>query len=133
MTTIALADCDHFYVAVEQVFRPDVRGRPCIVIGNSDGIVVSRSPEARRILPMGVAIYQYQREIAQHGVVIFSSNYSMYNDFSTRIHTLLSRYGPSENYSIDEGWINIAAIAPSEREHAMHELRACVLRETGIC
>jgi DNA polymerase V len=132
MTAIALADCDHFYVAVEQVFRPDVRGLPCVVAGNCDGIIVSRSPEAKRYVPMGGAIFQYQKEIAQHGIVVFSSNYSMYHDFSTRVHALFSQYGPIENYSIDEGWINIAAIAPGEREQAMREMRARVYRETGI-
>jgi DNA polymerase V len=132
MTTMALADCDHFYVAAEQIFRPDLCGRPCVVAGNNDGIVVSRSPEAKKYVPMGGAVYQYQNEIAQHGIVVFSSNYSLYQDVSSRVHSLLARYGPLEQYSIDEGWIDISAIAPGERVQAMRELRRTVAREVGM-
>jgi DNA polymerase V len=132
MTTMALADCDHFYVAAERIFQPDLRDRPCVVAGNNDGIIIARSPEAKKYVPMGAAIYQYKREIEQHGVIVLSANMPLYHDVSSRVHAIMARYGPIEKYSIDEGWLDLRAIAPAERVHAMRELRSTVLCEVGV-
>ena len=42
-----LIDCNNFYVSCERVFRPDLEGRPVIVLSNNDGCAVPRSAEAR--------------------------------------------------------------------------------------
>ena len=38
-----LIDCNNFYVSCERVFRPDLEGKPVIVLSNNDGNAVSRS------------------------------------------------------------------------------------------
>jgi DNA polymerase V len=42
---IALVDCNNFYVSCERVFRPDLIGKPVIVLSNGDGCIVSRSQD----------------------------------------------------------------------------------------
>ena len=43
----AIFDCDNCYVSCERVFRPDLVGRPVVVLSNNDGCVVARSREAK--------------------------------------------------------------------------------------
>lgn len=38
-----LIDCNNFYVSCERVFRPDLEGKPVIVLSNNDGCAVARS------------------------------------------------------------------------------------------
>ncbi len=40
-----LIDCNNFYVSCERVFRPDLEGRPVIVLSNNDGCAVARSAD----------------------------------------------------------------------------------------
>ncbi|MDD1847306.1 protein UmuC, partial [Aeromonas veronii] len=40
---IALVDVNNFYASCERLFRPELRGRPIVVLSNNDGCVVSRS------------------------------------------------------------------------------------------
>ncbi|HGU6862830.1 TPA: DNA polymerase V subunit UmuC, partial [Klebsiella quasipneumoniae] len=43
----ALCDVNSFYASCETVFRPDLKGRPVVVLSNNDGCVIARSPEAK--------------------------------------------------------------------------------------
>ncbi len=45
----ALADVNSFYASCEKVFRPDLRGKPVVVLSNNDGCVIARSAEAKRL------------------------------------------------------------------------------------
>ena len=38
-------DCNNFYVSCERVFRPDLEGKPVIVLSNNDGCAVARSAD----------------------------------------------------------------------------------------
>lgn len=50
----ALVDVNSFYASCETIFRPDLRGRPVIVLSNNDGCVIARSAEAKALgVPMG--------------------------------------------------------------------------------
>ena len=54
-----LIDCNNFYVSCERLFRPDLIGRPVVVLSNNDGCIVSRSPEAKAMgIPMGAPEFQ---------------------------------------------------------------------------
>lgn len=45
----AIVDCDNCYVSCERVFRPDLNGKPVVVLSNNDGCVVARSNEAKAL------------------------------------------------------------------------------------
>lgn len=45
----ALADVNSFYASCEILWRPDLRGRPVVVLSNNDGCVVARNQEAKKL------------------------------------------------------------------------------------
>ena len=51
----AHVDCNNFYASCEKLFRPDLAGKPVVVLSNNDGCIVARSAEAKALgIPMGV-------------------------------------------------------------------------------
>ena len=86
----ALADCNNFFVSCERVFRPDLEGRPVVVLSGNDGCVIARSNEAKALgIAMGVPLYQIKGLVEKEGVTCFSSNFSLYGDLSDRVMTIL--------------------------------------------
>lgn len=100
----ALADCNNFYVSCERVFRPDLEGKPVVVLSNNDGCVISRSNEAKALgIKMGIPAFEIKSLVATHNVNVFSSNYALYGDLSNRVMQTVSEFVPNyEVYSIDE-------------------------------
>ena len=47
--SIALIDCNNFYVSCERVFNPKLEGKPVVVLSNNDGCVVARSNEVKTL------------------------------------------------------------------------------------
>ncbi|VFT76840.1 protein UmuC-like protein [Klebsiella aerogenes] len=45
----ALVDVNNFYTSCETVFRPDLKGKPIVVVSNNDGCIISRSAEAKSL------------------------------------------------------------------------------------
>ena len=55
----ALADCNNFFASCERVFRPELNGKPVIVLSNNDGCAVARSNEAKALgIKMGAPFFQ---------------------------------------------------------------------------
>lgn len=50
---IALVDVNSMFASCETVFRPDLKGRPVVVLSNNDGYVIARSAEAKKLVKMG--------------------------------------------------------------------------------
>ena len=91
----ALVDCNSFYASCEQVFRPDLRGKPVVVLSNNDGCVVARSAEAKALgIDEFKPFFQIESILRQHNVHVFSSNYPLYGDLSSRIKRRYSRLVP---------------------------------------
>lgn len=103
---IGLADCNNFYCSCERVFRPDLTGKPVVVLSNNDGCVIARSEEAKALgYKMGDPFYQVKEKLEAEGVAIFSSNYTLYGSLSNRVMSMLSHYSPRiDQYSIDESF-----------------------------
>lgn len=103
---IGLADCNNFYCSCERVFRPDLTGKPVVVLSNNDGCVIARSEEAKALgYKMGDPFYQVKEKMEAEGVAIFSSNYTLYGSLSNRVMSMLSHYSPRiDQYSIDESF-----------------------------
>ncbi|STQ91000.1 Y-family DNA polymerase [Iodobacter fluviatilis] len=129
---IALVDCNNFYASCERVFRPALNQRPIVVLSNNDGCVVARSNESKALgIPMGVPLFQIRDLIAQHGVVVLSSNYALYGDLSRRVMSILGRYSPlQEIYSIDESFLDLTGF--SRVTAYCHTLKNDIKQRTGI-
>src|SRR5947209_10569433 len=89
--TYALIDCNNFFVSCERIFRPELEGRPVVVLSSNDGCVVARSNEAKALgIPMGAPAFKYRQLFTAQGVVQFSGNFELYSDISRRIIRMLS-------------------------------------------
>ncbi len=129
---IALADCNNFYASCERVFRPNLNGKPVVVLSNNDGCVIARSNEAKALgIKMGEPAFKSRYIFEKYGVHIFSTNFALYGDFSNRVMSILSSNVPEiEVYSIDEAFLNLEGI-PNKKQFSL-ELREKVLKWTGI-
>lgn len=128
----ALADVNSFYASCETVFRPDLAGRPVIVLSNNDGCVIARNAEAKALnIGMAVPFYQLRRDIERHNIAVFSSNYALYADMSNRVMSVLESLAPSvEVYSIDEAFLDLSGI--NELDEFGRFIRQQVLQITGL-
>ena len=78
-TAIALIDCNSFYCSCERVFRPDLNGKPIVVLSNNDGCIISRSEEAKKLnIAMSAPYFQVREQLRRQQVATFSSNYALY-------------------------------------------------------
>ncbi len=111
-SVFALVDCNNFYASCEKLFRPDLTSTPVVVLSNNDGCVVARSKEAKALgIKMGVPVFQIQEQINQHGIKLFSSNYALYADLSSRVMRVLEGLAPRvEVYSIDEAFLDLSGL-----------------------
>ncbi|MBK1718107.1 DUF4113 domain-containing protein [Thiocystis violacea] len=108
----ALADCNNFYPSCERLFRPDLEGRPIIVLSNNDGCVIARSNEAKALgIPMGLPFFKLDPK-QRRQMVVYSSNYALYGDLSRRVMQVLTTFAPRiEVYSIDECFLDLSGVA----------------------
>ncbi|MFC5694863.1 Y-family DNA polymerase [Pseudomonas sp. GCM10022186] len=129
---IALIDCNSFYASCERVFRPDLARTPIVVLSNNDGCVIARSACAKPFVEMGEPYFQIKHKLRKHGILAFSSNYALYGDMSDRVMAILEEMAPAtEVYSIDECFADLSGI-PGDLVRLGREMRARVLRCTGI-
>ncbi|MBQ5435418.1 MAG: Y-family DNA polymerase, partial [Bacteroidales bacterium] len=130
----ALADCNNFYASCERVFRPDLNGKPVIVLSNNDGCTVSRSNEAKAVgIKMGDPLFKIRDLVEQHGVSVFSSNYALYGDMSRRVQEVLGTYAPMvEQYSIDEAFLDLRGVRVEDFGAYARTVSAACRKLTGI-
>ncbi len=130
---IALVDCNNFYASCERLFQPQLRGLPIVVLSNNDGCVIARSNEAKALgIVMGDPWHLVKDRHAGSGIVVRSSNYTLYGDLSARVMRVLSDFTPElEVYSIDEAFLGLGGFEDRLEAHA-RLLRATVLQWTGI-
>lgn len=108
----ALADCNNFFVSCERVFRPDLEGRPVIVLSRNDGCAIARSNEAKALgVKMGDPYFKLRDLIERNNIAVFSGNMALYADFSRRIRSILREAAPQiEVYSIDEAFLDMRGV-----------------------
>ncbi len=131
---IALVDCNNFYASCERVFNPALTGKPIVVLSNNDGCVIARSNEAKALgIKMGEPLFKCKALIERNNVHVFSSNFTLYGDMSSRVmQTLASFNNPLEIYSIDEAFIEVGHIAPEVLPEYIQAMRARVKQWTGL-
>lgn len=130
----ALVDCNNFFVSCERIFRPDLEGRPVVVLSSNDGCAVARSNEAKVLgIPMGAPAFKYKQLFKNNGVVSFSANFELYGDISRRITRILTEATPrTEVYSIDESFLDLSNIAIDDYGAWGRWVRERIWREVGI-
>jgi len=129
---IALADCNNFYASCERVFRPELEGKPVLVLSNNDGCVIARSNEVKALgIKMGEPAFKIKEIIRIHKVNVFSTNFMLYGDMSNRVMSILKQESSAiEIYSIDEAFMDMSDIGGVEEKAIL--LRAQVKQWTGI-
>ncbi|HBT4963798.1 TPA: Y-family DNA polymerase [Klebsiella quasipneumoniae] len=130
----ALCDVNSFYASCETVFRPDLKGRPVVVLSNNNGCVIARSPEAKPFVKMGEPYFKQKDMFRRHGIIAFSSNYELYADMSNRVMTTLEELSPRcEIYSIDEAFCDLTGVCNCrDLADFGREIRETVLRRTHL-
>ena len=129
-----LADCNNFFVSCERVFRPDLEGKPVVVLSGNDGCVVSRSNEAKVLgIPMGAPLYQIRELVEREGVTCFSSNFALYGDLSDRVMSVLRAHTMRfEQYSIDEAFLQLDHVPYEEQKKFCEDLVRQIRKGIGI-
>lgn len=130
----ALFDCNNFFVSCERVFRPDLEGRPVVVLSSNDGCAVARSNETKALgIPMGAPAFKYRQIFRENGVIQFSANFELYGDISRRITRILTDLTPRiEVYSIDEAFLDLSELPIHDYTSWGHMVRERIWREVGI-
>jgi DNA polymerase V len=130
----ALADCNNFFVSCERVFRPDLQGKPVIVLSNNDGCAIARSNEAKALgIRMGDPLFKIKDIVEKHHVTVFSGNMALYGDMSQRVRWVLEDYAPSiEVYSIDEAFLDLRGVDNVDFDAYAKEISAKCWKMTSI-
>lgn len=130
----ALIDCNNFFVSCERLFRPDLEGKPVVVLSSNDGCAVSRSNEAKALgIPMAAPVFKYRDIMERYNIVKFSANFELYGNISRRITALLTSVTPRiEIYSVDESFLDLSGLPITDYEAWGKEICDLIFRWVGI-
>jgi DNA polymerase-4 len=106
---IVHVDMDAFFVGVEELLNPALRGKAVAVGGDPSGrgVVASASYEARRFGVRSAMPSYHARKLCPN-LIFVSAHYDAYAEYSDRIARILERYSPHVDWvSIDEAYINL--------------------------
>ena len=132
---IALVDCNSFYASCEQVFRPDLWGKPVVVLSNNDGCVIAANKEAKALtdIPMFEPVFKIKKLLIENQVEFFSSNYTLYGEMSQRVMNTLKLFSPEvEIYSIDESFVDFSNMRFVDLRQYGASIKETVFRYTGL-
>lgn len=131
MQFIGLLDCNNFFVSCERLFRPDLVGKPVAVLSSNDGCIVARSQEVKDMgIPMGLPLFQAKQLVDMSSVTLFSSNFPLYRDISSRVmQCLAEEVGACEVYSIDEAFFTVSR---NVTDAELQQVRQVIMQKTGI-
>ena len=95
------ADGNSFYASCEQIFRPDLRNKPVVVLSNNDGVIIALNKEAKALgIKRGDVFFKVREACERKNVTVFSSNYTLYADINRRITSIYLEFAPEiEEYS----------------------------------
>jgi DNA polymerase-4 len=114
--SILHVDMDAFFVSVELLERPELRGKPVVVGGRPDqrGVVSAASYEARKFGIHSAMPLRTAARLCPHAVFL-DGHHEKYGEWSDRVASILARFSPIvEMVSIDEAYLDLAG---TERLH----------------
>jgi DNA polymerase V len=129
-----ICDCDNCYVSCERVFRPDLVGKPVVVLSNNDGCVVARSNEAKKMgVKEGTPYFQLAELFPNNKIAVFSSNYELYGELTGRVISIIRSETPAYfRYSIDECFMYLDGIEESTLQTWGENLHKRIRKEVGM-
>lgn len=131
--TYAHVDANSFFVSCELDFRPDLVGRPVVVLSPHDATVVARNDAAKALgITMNQRFEELRLQLVAGTVIAFSANFVLYADKSCRLMDTLRQFSPAcEVYSIDEAWLDITDVADDLAAYA-EDIQQTVRQWIGI-
>lgn len=131
---IAIIDCNSFYASCERLFRPDLEGKPIVVLSNNDGCIIARNDKAKELgATMGEPFFKAKPKLIENGIYFFSSNYALYGDMSHRVMQTLQQINPNiEVYSVDEAFLDLNGLPINNYTEYALSIKSRVYKNTGI-
>ena len=130
-------DGNSFYCSCERLFRPELRGKPVVVLSNNDGCIVALTKEAKAVgLKRGMPLFKVKDIVEANKVTVLSSNYELYNSISGRMQRTVAGMIPRmESYSIDEVFGDLTGVEdgdPARLTALAQSIRERVYKWVGI-
>jgi DNA polymerase V len=104
------------------------------VLSNNDGCVVARSNEAKALgIKEGTPYFQMQQQFKDQEIAVFSSNYELYGDLTSRVVMIISQEAPAYfRYSIDECFVYLDGMERVNLQQWGEHLRHRIRRSVGL-
>ena len=130
-------DGNSFYCSCERIFRPQMRGKPVVVLSNNGGCIVALTQEAKAVGPKrGMPLFKVKGIVEANKVSVVSSNYELYQSISNRMQRTIAGMVPRlESYSIDEVFADLTGVEggdPAKLTSLAQNIRGRVLKWVGI-
>jgi len=126
--TVFHVDMDAFFVSVEELFDPSLKGKPVVVGGrpNERGVVAAASYEARKFGVHSALPLRTAHKLCPQAIFV-DGHPERYRKYSQRVHEVLKRFSPQvEMASIDEAYLDMTGTErllgpPLRAVHALHQ------------